>query len=94
MLSKEELENINNEFVYHGFDHKIPFGKYKGSTIQEIGEIDSDYILWLYDNNIIKPNTELLSHITELIEEQEESREDYNKSANSGRAFWDSIFGE
>jgi hypothetical protein len=28
----------------------IPFGKYKGKTLNEISEFDADYITWLIEN--------------------------------------------
>ena len=29
---------------------QIPFGRYKGKTLEEIAEIDPEYILWLHEN--------------------------------------------
>ena len=43
--------------------------KYKGYSMEEIGEFDSDYIMWLYDSNIIDPDEELLSVIHTTIEQ-------------------------
>lgn len=45
---------------------RISFGQYMGMTINEIGEIDSDYILYLYKQKLIKPDEELKKILEDL----------------------------
>ena len=59
-------KNLESFCTEHHLNSTINFGKYRGMTINEIGEIDSGYILYLYQNNLIKPNKELLKLIKQL----------------------------
>ena len=92
-IDPKELKGIAQDFLYHGLNHVIKFGKYSGMTVKQIGELDSEYIIWLHENNIIKPNAEVFKIIKAAKEFNESESKDYLKSATQGRDFWDSIFG-
>lgn len=44
-----------------GFTTVMPFGKYKGKTLQEIISIDASYILWLKKNTSFSMNDSVIS---------------------------------
>ena len=62
------LSNLEKFCSEHNPYSIINFGKYRGMTINEIGEIDSGYVLYLYSNNLIKPNKKLLGLIEQLYD--------------------------
>lgn len=45
--------------------YKMTFGKYKGMSVEEILEIDANYILWLSDEKITKVSEEILQYAEE-----------------------------
>lgn len=49
-------ESSNLDGLSLNLKDKIPFGKYKNSTVEEVGEIDANYLRWLVEN------TNLLFH--------------------------------
>ena len=44
----------------------LPFGKYKGLTVEQIMKIDADYLLWCDAHKIIYINWKLLEECRKL----------------------------
>ena len=69
-------------------DTELTFGKYKGETIGSVAKYDSDYIIYLYEQSLIKPDSELLALIRDTIKiKRRVDNERFNKE------YWDTIFG-
>jgi hypothetical protein len=41
----------------------MPFGKYKGHTLDDISDLDPGYIVWLADENVLKIEVEFLDAV-------------------------------
>lgn len=72
----------------------INLPKYRGMTIKEIAEFDSEYVLWLYENKVIKPDEELMEMINNTYKQKSNSKISiFDDSDNyPTEDFWDSIF--
>ena len=83
--------NVNwdnlNRYEQFGTGDKIKFGKYRGEVIGEVAKWDSEYILYLYDQKLIKPNSGLLK----LIHDAKEMK---RRSQNESNEDWNAIFDE
>lgn len=60
------MNNLKSYCDETTLNSRIEFGKYRGMTIDEIGEIDSGYILYLYNQKLINPDKKLKGIIKEL----------------------------
>mgnify|MGYP001451698450 FL=1 len=60
------MSNLKDYCNKTTLNSRIEFGKYKDMTIDEIGEIDSEYILYLYNKKLINPDEKLEKIIKEL----------------------------
>ena len=92
-LNQDMLNMLEDDTTKHHTNTILKFGKYKDDnlTLEQIGEFDEDYLIWLYDNNVIKPDLNLLGVIHKTIELKEKnSRLDLNKEMND---WYDGIFG-
>ncbi len=56
----------------------LPWGKYKGSTIEEIGEIDVSYLKWLTGLENVKLHSEVLGYMKIQNYYNERSDEQYD----------------
>jgi hypothetical protein len=41
----------------------MPFGKYKGRTLDDISDLDPGYVVWLADENVLKIEVEFLDAV-------------------------------
>ena len=84
------LSNLTNleklDPKYATLDTKLTFGKYKGETIRQVTEYDGEYIMYLYDLNLIKPDKALLEQIYKTLDER-------NHNESNELDFWEEIFG-
>lgn len=44
-------------------DFVMPFGKYKGQTLNQISDNDPGYVVWLADENVLKIDTKFLDAV-------------------------------
>jgi uncharacterized protein (DUF3820 family) len=50
-------------------DFVMPFGKYKGQTLDQISNNDPGYVVWLADENVLKIEREFLEAVLESVSE-------------------------
>jgi hypothetical protein len=58
-MTLKEIYGIKNKIV-DDMDFIMPFGKYKGMTIDDILADDAGYLLWLHNNTDFELSAELL----------------------------------
>lgn len=51
----------------------MPFGKYKGRTLDDISDNDPSYIMWLADENVLKIERRFLDAVRQDDMESDES---------------------
>ena len=44
-------------------DWVMPFGKYRGKTLEQISDTDPGYIMWLADENVLQIEREFLDAV-------------------------------
>lgn len=44
-------------------DFVMPFGKYRGQTLDQISDNDPGYVVWLADENVLKIGSEFLDAV-------------------------------
>ena len=44
-------------------DFLMPFGKYRGQTLDQIADNDPGYVVWLADENVLKIEREFLDSV-------------------------------
>ena len=49
-----------------GMDDKLPFGKYKGTEIEEVLSDDPSYLKWMAENTDIKFDDEVLEKVEKI----------------------------
>jgi len=78
-MAEFELGGVEDLILSH-LTTVMTFGKYKGEKISEIVEYDPEYIIWLYDEGILKPDAELLKqiHNTKTKPREEEQDDGFN----------------
>ncbi len=84
------IDKIKNNFK-HTLDDKLKFGKYKGDTIREITEIDTGYIIFCYNNGLLKPDDELLEQINKTISDRSEEKVK-TELHNIAEEVWNGLF--
>ena len=50
----------------YGMDDTLPFGKYKGTEIEEVLEDDPKYLKWMHENTDIEFDEEVIHRIERL----------------------------
>lgn len=60
-FSKEQYEKR------HAMSDKIPFGKYKYKSIEDICRFDQQYLKWLYRQDILNSFPDLKANISKYI---------------------------
>ncbi|HLS54067.1 MAG TPA: DUF3820 family protein [Tissierellaceae bacterium] len=46
--------------------YKMPFGKYKGKTLEEIYKRDKSYLAWMYSKEVLKFSPELAKETSKI----------------------------
>lgn len=90
---KEHVKGFNMNVNFSNLDSmnkltlntRMPFGKYKGTLVKDIVNFDSDYIIFLYKENRITPDSELSNMIRTTIKQKEKEENDTIE--------WENIFG-
>lgn len=57
-------------------DFVMPFGKYKGQSLEQISEHDGQYILWLRDEKVIRIASEFSDAVEMDVRELESETRD------------------
>jgi F420-dependent methylenetetrahydromethanopterin dehydrogenase len=61
-------------------DFVMPFGKYRGQTLDQISDNDTGYILWLADENVLRIEREFLDAVRmDDMEAESEMRDIINE---------------
>lgn len=84
-MRQDKLEQASEEIKKQAQlnpEDKLTFGKWKGCTINEVGEWDLDYLIFMRD----KGNIEFSERTLQLIDEAKENKHTYETE-------WDDIFG-
>jgi hypothetical protein len=59
-------------------DFIMPFGKYRGRTLDDISEDDLGYVVWLADENVLTIETQFLDAVRCDYMEQQDGSEFWN----------------
>lgn len=49
--------------TYSSFNDKLPFGKHKSKTLDEIIDVDPGYLKWAVLNNVLKLSPEIEAEV-------------------------------
>jgi hypothetical protein len=68
--------------ISYSADFIMPFGKYKGRSLDSISDDDPGYVIWLADENVLEIETSFLDAVRrDEMESESEMRDVINEHA-------------